>query len=88
MSAPADPGAEAVFARVRKVVAEVLNLPEESITRDSRFIEDLHADSFDLLSLMMGLEDEFEREISEGQAQTLETVGATVDFIHRHSGEG
>lgn len=75
-----------VFQRVRKVVAEVLKVPEDGITPESRYTEDLHLDSFDNLSLMMALEDEFDRSIEDEGALQLTTVGETVDFILRQAG--
>lgn len=72
-----------VFQRVRKVVAEVLKTGEDRITLESRYTEDLHLDSFDNLSLMMALEDEFDRSIEDESALQLTTVGETVDFILR-----
>ncbi|HSS79459.1 MAG TPA: acyl carrier protein [Thermoanaerobaculia bacterium] len=72
-----------VFQRVRKVVAEVLKVGEDRITLESRYSEDLHLDSFDNLSLLMALEDEFDRSIEDEGAQQLATVGETVDFIVR-----
>jgi acyl carrier protein len=72
-----------VFQRVRKVVAEVLKISEDGITLESRYTEDLHLDSFDNLSLMMALEDEFDRSIEDEGALQLTTVGETVDFILR-----
>jgi acyl carrier protein len=70
-----------VFERVRRVVAEVLKTPEDKITLESRYTEDLHLDSFDNLSLLMALEDEFDRSIEDQGALQMTTVGETVDFI-------
>ena len=70
-----------VFERVRRVVAEVLKTSEDKITLESRYTEDLHLDSFDNLSLLMALEDEFERSIEDQGALQMTTVGETVDFI-------
>jgi len=81
-----DIGAE-VFQRVRKVVAEVLKIGEDGIALESRYTEDLHLDSFDNLSLLMALEDEFDRSIEDEGALQLTTVGETVDFILRQAGQ-
>jgi acyl carrier protein len=78
----------AVFARVRKTVCEVLKKPEAEVTMDSRFVEDLGADSFDNLSMFMALEDEFGGSIPDAAAREMETVGATVRFILRFLDEG
>jgi acyl carrier protein len=72
---------EEVFQRVRRVVAEVLKTAEDKITLESRYTEDLHLDSFDNLSLLMALEDEFDRSIEDQGALQMTTVGETVDFI-------
>jgi acyl carrier protein len=72
---------EEVFQRVRRVVAEVLKTPEDKITLESRYTEDLHLDSFDNLSLLMALEDEFDRSIEDQSVLQMTTVGETVDFI-------
>ena len=72
---------EEVFERVRRVVAEVLKISEDKITLESRYAEDLHLDSFDNLSLLMALEDEFDRTIEDQGALQMTTVGETVDFI-------
>jgi acyl carrier protein len=72
---------EEVFQRVRRVVAEVLKTSEDKVTLESRYTEDLHLDSFDNLSLLMALEDEFDRSIEDQGALQMTTVGETVDFI-------
>ncbi|HEY7216569.1 MAG TPA: acyl carrier protein [Thermoanaerobaculia bacterium] len=69
------------FRRVRKVVGEVLKIAEERITLESRYREDLNADSFDNLSLFLALEEEFNRTIEGEGVAHLTTVGETVDFI-------
>ena len=70
-----------VFQRVRKVVAEVLKIGEDRITLESRYQEDLKADSFDTLSLLVALEDEFDSTLEDEGSLQLATVGETVDFI-------
>lgn len=78
---------EAVFTRVRKTVSQVLKKPEDEINMDSRFVEDLGADSFDNLSMFMALEDEFGGSIPDDAAREMTTVGGTVRFILRFLGE-
>lgn len=68
--------------RVLKVVHEVLRVPEEKITVDSRFKEDLGADSLDTVTLLMALEEEFEGDIADEEAEKLNTVGDAISFIH------
>lgn len=67
--------------RVLKVVFEVLRVPEEKITADSRFKEDLGADSLDTVTLLMALEEEFEGDIADEEAEKLITVGDAISFI-------
>jgi acyl carrier protein len=72
---------EEILAKVKSVVAEKLNVGEDQVTSDAKFVEDLGADSLDQVELVMALEDEFELKISEEEAEQLETVGAAVDYI-------
>jgi len=67
--------------RVTKVVTETLKVERGRITRASRFVEDLGADSVDMFTLLTQLEDEFQATIAEEDAQELPTVGAAIDYI-------
>ena len=67
--------------RVKKVVAEQLNIDEADIKNESAFIEDLGADSLDTVELVMALEDEFGVEIPDDQQEKLRTVQNAIDFI-------
>ncbi len=73
-----------VFERVRARVAHQLGVDEETITRESSFVEDLGADSLDVVELVMALEEEFEIEIPDEQAEKIVTVGDAVKFIEAH----
>ncbi|MDR7532398.1 MAG: acyl carrier protein [Armatimonadota bacterium] len=73
-----------VFERVRARVAHQLGVEEETITRDSSFVEDLGADSLDVVELVMALEEEFEIEIPDDQAEKIVTVGDAVKYIETH----
>ncbi|MCL6553272.1 MAG: acyl carrier protein [Firmicutes bacterium] len=73
-----------VFERVRARVAHQLGVEEETITRESSFVEDLGADSLDVVELVMALEEEFEIEIPDDQAEKIVTVGDAVKFIEAH----
>ena len=78
-----------VFDRVCKLVAVKFGKTVEEITRETHFINDLEADSLDLVELVMGVEEEFEgeltvAEISDEDAEKLQTVGAAVDWITAH----
>jgi acyl carrier protein len=73
--------------RIAKVVSEVLRVPEEKITVDSRFKEDLGADSLDTVTLLMALEDEFKGDIADDEAEKLNTVGDAISFIQEMAGK-
>lgn len=72
---------EEILAKVKNVVAEKLNVGEDQVTADAKFVEDLGADSLDQVELIMALEDEFEMKIPEEEAEQLVTVGAAVNYI-------
>ena len=72
---------EEILAKVKSVVAEKLNVGENQVTGDAKFVEDLGADSLDQVELIMALEDEFELKIPEEEAEKLSNVGAAVDYI-------
>jgi acyl carrier protein len=70
-----------ILTKVRAVVAEKLNVGEDQVTTEAKFVEDLGADSLDQVELIMALEDEFELKIPEEEAEKLGTVGSAVDYI-------
>ncbi len=72
---------EDILAKVKGVVAEKLNVGEDQVTGDAKFVEDLGADSLDQVELIMALEDEFELKIPEEEAEKITTVGLAVDYI-------
>ena len=73
---------ENVFERVRDVIVEQLGIEDEdTITMDTTFIDDLGADSLDVVELIMALEEEFELEIPEVEAEKVVSVGDVVDYI-------
>jgi len=79
----------AVFERVRKIIAEQLGVEESEITPQTAFVEDLNADSLDLVELIMSLEEEFSNagqsiEISDEDAEKIVTVQDAVSFITEH----
>lgn len=74
-----------VFERVRTKVAHQLSQEEEKITPESSFVEDLGADSLDVVELVMALEDEFKIDIPDDQAEKIVTVGDAVKFIEAHA---
>jgi acyl carrier protein len=75
------PSKEEILAKVKTVVAEKLNVGEDQVTVDAKFVEDLGADSLDQVELIMALEDDFELKIPEEEAEKLVTVGDAVDYI-------
>ena len=74
----------AVEQRVRTLIADQLGVGEEEIKPESRFIEDLGADSLDIVELIMAMEEEFETEIPDEDAEKIQTVGDTIDYIRAH----
>ena len=70
-----------ILAKIREVVAEKLDVDKDEVTESAHFVDDLGADSLDVVELIMGLEDEFDLEISDEKAEELETVGDAVAYI-------
>lgn len=71
--------------RVRKIVVEQLGASEDEVTSEASFIDDLGADSLDTVELVMALEEEFETEIPDEEAENITTVQQAVDYINAHS---
>ena len=71
------------FEKLQKIIAEVLNLSEEEIRPDSTFVDDLGADSLDVLQIIMGIEEEFDIEIDNEEAEKITTVQDAVDQIKK-----
>ena len=74
------------FEKVKKVIAEVLNVEEDEISLDTTFVDDLGADSLDIFQIIMGFEEEFDIEIPNEEAETIVTVGDAVDRIKNAMG--
>jgi acyl carrier protein len=72
------------FDQVKVVIVELLSIDEEKVTPDARFREDLEADSLDLVELIMAFEEKFGGEISDEDAQKINTVGEVVQYIEAH----
>ena len=70
--------------RLRKIIAEQLSVSEEEVTPDASFIEDLNADSLDLVELIMSLEEEFNVKISDEDAEKIRTVQDAMDYLAEH----
>lgn len=73
------------FERVKSVIADQLGVDESTITMDSSFVDDLGADSLDIVELIMGLESEFDLEIPDDQAEKISTVGDAVNYIKENA---
>ena len=67
--------------KVRKIVAEQLNVDEEEVKLESSFVDDLGADSLDIVELVMAFEEEFDVEISDEEADKIKTVQGALDYI-------
>jgi acyl carrier protein len=71
--------------KVKKIVSDHLGVSADEVTRDSSFINDLNADSLDIVELVMGLEEEFEMNIPDEEAEKIQTVGQAIDYIKSHA---
>ncbi len=72
-----------MFDKVKKVIAEELDVETSEIKRDSSIIDDLGADSLDVVELIMALEEAFDISVDDDEAQKLRTVGDVVDYIEK-----
>ncbi len=74
----------AIFEKVRAIISEQLGVDENDITMESSFIEDLGADSLDIVELVMALEEEFDIVIPDEDAEKIRTVGEAIKYIQEH----
>lgn len=70
--------------RLRRIIAEQLSVDEEEVVPEASFIEDLNADSLDLVELIMTLEEEFNIKISDEDAERIQTVQDALDYLQEH----
>jgi acyl carrier protein len=73
-----------VVDKVKKIIAEKLSVDLEEVVPEAAFVEDLGADSLDLVELIMSMEEEFEIDISDEDAEKLVTVQDAIDYINAH----
>ncbi|MCX2956373.1 MAG: acyl carrier protein [Candidatus Regiella insecticola] len=70
--------------RVKKIIVEQLGVKDEEVVNNASFVDDLGADSLDTVELVMALEEEFDTEIPDEQAENITTVQAAIDYITSH----
>ena len=73
--------------RVKEIIVEQLGVNESEVTREAKFVDDLGADSLDLVELVMALEEEYNIEISDEDAEKILTVGDAMDYIQAHAAQ-
>ena len=76
---------KSVEERVKEIIVEQLGVEEDDVTPTAKFIEDLGADSLDTVELVMALEEEFDTEIPDEEAEKITTVQQAVDYIKAHA---
>jgi acyl carrier protein len=76
--------ATTIEAKVKSIIADQLGVGEDEIKPESSFIEDLGADSLDIVELVMAMEEEFEIEIPDEEAENIKTVGDAINYINTH----
>jgi acyl carrier protein len=72
--------------RLKKIIADQLSVSEEEVVPEANFIDDLNADSLDLVELIMSLEEEFGVKISDEDAEKIRSVQDAMDYLHEHAG--
>lgn len=76
---------EEIFDKVKEIIVEQLGVAEDSVEMESSFIDDLGADSLDIVELIMALEEEFDLEIPDADAEKVVIVGDVVDYIKENA---
>ena len=75
-----------VESRVKEIIIDQLGVDEKEVTSEAKFIDDLGADSLDLVELVMALEEEYDTEITDEDAEKILTVGDAIEYIKSHGG--
>ncbi len=70
-----------IFEKVKVIVVEQLGVEEEKVTKEATFVDDLAADSLDIVELVMSIEEEFDIEIDDSEAEKIVTIGDVVEYI-------
>lgn len=76
---------DAIFDKVKAIIVDQLGVEEDEVTEDASFVDDLGADSLDIVELIMALEEEFELEIPDEDAERISTVRDAVEYIREKS---
>ena len=76
-----------MFEKIQAIIADKLSIDAESVTMEASFIDDLNADSLDIVELVMALEDELEMEIPDEDDENFKTVGDVVEYVKAHHEE-
>ncbi|MDD5604072.1 MAG: acyl carrier protein [Eubacteriales bacterium] len=74
-----------IFEKVKAIIAEQLGVEEDEVTMEASFIDDLGADSLDIVELIMALEEEFDLEIPDSEAEKITAVSDVVDYIKKNT---
>jgi len=74
-----------IFEKIKEIVVEQLGVDEEEVTEKASFVDDLGADSLDIVELIMALEEEFDMEIPDEDAEKISTVGDAIKYIKEHT---
>lgn len=77
-------GSDELFEKIKGIIVDQLGVTDTSVTMEASFIDDLGADSLDIVELIMALEEEFDMEIPDADAEKVVTVGDVVDYIKDH----
>jgi acyl carrier protein len=75
-----------VESRVKEIIVDQLGVDEKEVTLEAKFIDDLGADSLDLVELVMALEEEYDTEITDEEAEKIQTVGDAIEYIKSRAG--